>query len=105
MVRRVGEIVGADRKGAIFHGRGELNFAKQWFAENTNPDRKEGTLSDVLRGMIEDGQKVLATEYNDAVERIELYNAALDQAFLEGVTSTMSARSVRQRNQPLRINR
>ena len=46
----VAEIIGVDRKGAIWEGRDDLNFAKQWFAENTNPDRREGSLSDVLPG-------------------------------------------------------
>jgi Malic enzyme, NAD binding domain len=31
-------------------GRGDLNAAKLWFAENTNPERRDGTLSEVLPG-------------------------------------------------------
>jgi malate dehydrogenase (oxaloacetate-decarboxylating) len=46
----VGEIIGVDRKGAIWEGRDDLNVAKLWFAEHTNPDRREGTLSEVLPG-------------------------------------------------------
>lgn len=46
----VGEVIGVDRKGAIWEGRDELNVAKLWFAEHTNRDRREGTLSDVLPG-------------------------------------------------------
>jgi len=46
----VGEIVGCDRLGAIHSGRDRLNFAKEWFAEHTNPDRKGGTLREVLVG-------------------------------------------------------
>ena len=47
----VGEIVGVDRQGAVYEGRDELNFAKKWFAEHTNPDRKMGTLiRDVVWG-------------------------------------------------------
>jgi len=42
--------VGVDRKGAIWEGRDDLNVAKQWFAENTNPDRRTGSLSEVLPG-------------------------------------------------------
>ena len=30
--------------------RDSLNVAKEWFAENTNPDRKMGTLNDVIKG-------------------------------------------------------
>ena len=45
-----GEVVGVDSAGAVFDGRGNLNNWKQWFAENTNPDRKQGSLADVIRG-------------------------------------------------------
>jgi malate dehydrogenase (oxaloacetate-decarboxylating) len=46
----VAEIVGVDRKGAIWEGRDDLNVAKLWFAEHTNKERHEGTLSEVLPG-------------------------------------------------------
>jgi malate dehydrogenase (oxaloacetate-decarboxylating) len=46
----VGEIVGCDRAGAIYTGRSDLNSAKEWFAQNTNPSRKMGTISDVMHG-------------------------------------------------------
>jgi len=46
----VGEIVGVDRSGAVYQGRDDLNPAKQWFAEHTNPDRRMGTLQDVMVG-------------------------------------------------------
>ncbi len=46
----VPHVVGVDRKGAIWEGRDDLNSAKQWFAQNTNPDRVSGSLSDVLPG-------------------------------------------------------
>ena len=46
----VPSIVGVDRKGAIWPGRDDLNVAKRWFAENTNPDRRQGSLAQVLPG-------------------------------------------------------
>jgi malate dehydrogenase (oxaloacetate-decarboxylating) len=46
----VPHVVGVDRKGAIWEGRSDLNVAKQWFAEHTNPDRLTGTLGEVLPG-------------------------------------------------------
>ena len=46
----VAEIIGVDRKGAIWEGRDDLNVAKLWFAEHTNPERREGTLAEVLPG-------------------------------------------------------
>ncbi len=46
----VGEVVGVDRIGAIHAGRDGLNRVKRWFAANTNPDGKAGSLSEVLAG-------------------------------------------------------
>ena len=46
----VGHIVGADRRGAIYVGREGLNFAKQWFAEHTNQEGRQGELRDIIRG-------------------------------------------------------
>ncbi len=46
----VGSIVGVDRQGAVYDGRDNLNPAKQWFAENTNRDRRTGSISDVIAG-------------------------------------------------------
>ena len=46
----VDDIVGVDRIGAIHRGRDHLNFAKEWFADHTNHDRKAGTLQEVMRG-------------------------------------------------------
>ena len=43
-------IVGCDRQGAIYEGRGGLNVAKEWFAEHTNPDRVTGSLTDCMPG-------------------------------------------------------
>lgn len=39
-----------DRRGAIYEGRGDLNWIKTEMARVTNPDRKPGTLADALRG-------------------------------------------------------
>ncbi len=46
----VGEIVGCDREGSMYSGRSGMNSAKEWFANNTNPSRKMGVVSDVMRG-------------------------------------------------------
>ncbi len=46
----VPNVIGADRKGAVYNGRAELNVAKQWFAENTNPDGLQGELGALMRG-------------------------------------------------------
>ena len=46
----VQNVIGTDRQGAIFMGRDNLNFAKEWFAHHTNADRRSGSLSEVLPG-------------------------------------------------------
>jgi malate dehydrogenase (oxaloacetate-decarboxylating) len=47
----VTSIVGCDSKGAIYRGRKEgMNSMKEWFAENTNKDNLQGSLSDVMDG-------------------------------------------------------
>lgn len=45
-----GSIIGVDRQGAVYDGRDNLNSAKQWFAENTNPDKRQGTMGEVMAG-------------------------------------------------------
>ncbi|MBA2341456.1 MAG: NAD-dependent malic enzyme [Pyrinomonadaceae bacterium] len=47
----VRNIVGCDQKGAIYAGRREhMNWVKEWYAQNTNPMREEGSVHDVMRG-------------------------------------------------------
>ena len=46
----VRNIIGVDREGAVYNGRGNLNVAKQWFAENTNPEGRKGSLADIMPG-------------------------------------------------------
>jgi len=46
----VGNVVGCDRQGAVHTGRTDLNTSKQWFAENTNPERRTGSIAEVMPG-------------------------------------------------------
>jgi malate dehydrogenase (oxaloacetate-decarboxylating) len=46
----VENIIGADRKGAIHNGRDDLNEAKRRLAEETNPEQRTGTLSEIMPG-------------------------------------------------------
>jgi len=46
----VRNIVGCDRQGAVYDGREGLNSSKQWFAEHTNPEGLQGSISDVMPG-------------------------------------------------------
>ncbi len=43
-------IIGVDSQSAVHIGREGLNSWKQWFAENTNPDDRHGSLSEVIAG-------------------------------------------------------
>ncbi len=45
--------------------------------------RGAAKISKKLQGMIEQGQRVLATEYNEAVDRIQDYNKVLDEYFVD----------------------
>lgn len=47
----VENIIGFDRTGAIYKGRpGGMNFMKEWFAQNTNPEGFQGNVSEALEG-------------------------------------------------------
>jgi malate dehydrogenase (oxaloacetate-decarboxylating) len=47
----VKNIIGFDRMGAIYKGRGEhMNYMKDWFADNTNPTLFKGSIEDALEG-------------------------------------------------------
>src|SRR5919202_1817747 len=47
----VRKIIGCDRRGAIYKGRTEnMNFMKEWYAENTNPEGIRGGMDEAVRG-------------------------------------------------------
>ncbi|MGH2684557.1 MAG: NAD(P)-dependent malic enzyme, partial [Actinomycetota bacterium] len=46
----VPNVIGVDRAGAIYEGRSDLNPAKQWMAEHTNPERRRGAIHEVMPG-------------------------------------------------------
>lgn len=51
MAAGVQNIVGCDQTGALYEGRTEnMNWVKDWYARNTNPDRESGTIHDVMAG-------------------------------------------------------
>ena len=43
-------IVGVDHAGVVHEGRDDLDSSKRWFAENTNPHKLEGSITDVIGG-------------------------------------------------------
>ncbi|HEX8920485.1 MAG TPA: malic enzyme-like NAD(P)-binding protein, partial [Pyrinomonadaceae bacterium] len=51
MAAGVKNIVGCDQTGALYRGRTEnMNWVKEWYAQNTNPDNEHGGVHDVMRG-------------------------------------------------------
>lgn len=51
MAAGVTNIIGCDTTGAIFEGRTEnMNWVKDWYARNTNPNKEHGTIHDVIKG-------------------------------------------------------
>jgi malate dehydrogenase (oxaloacetate-decarboxylating) len=51
MAAGVKNIIGCDTTGAIYQGRKEnMNWVKDWYARNTNPDGETGTVHDVIKG-------------------------------------------------------
>ncbi|HZQ83503.1 MAG TPA: NAD-dependent malic enzyme [Acidimicrobiales bacterium] len=46
----VPNVIGVDRKGAVYQGRADLNASKQWLAENSNPEQRAGALHEVMPG-------------------------------------------------------
>lgn len=44
-------IVGCDQTGALYRGRREnMNWMKDWYTQNTNPNEEQGTIHDVIKG-------------------------------------------------------
>jgi malate dehydrogenase (oxaloacetate-decarboxylating) len=51
----ISEIIGCDRRGAVSVDRedyvsDEMHHVKRWFAESSNPDRRDGSPADVIEG-------------------------------------------------------
>ena len=51
MAAGVKNIVGCDQTGALYRGRKEnMNWMKDWYAQNTNPSNEHGTVHHVIKG-------------------------------------------------------
>ncbi len=47
----VRNVVGCDQEGALYRGRKErMNWIKDWYAQNTNPENEKGTVHEVIKG-------------------------------------------------------
>ena len=51
MAAGVENIVGCDQTGALWAGRTDnMNWVKDWYARNTNPNKEKGSVHDVIKG-------------------------------------------------------
>src|SRR5256714_4103805 len=51
MAAGVRNIIGCDQTGALYRGRKEnINWVKDWYAQNTNPNEEKGTVHEVIKG-------------------------------------------------------
>ena len=50
MAAGVQNVVGCDTSGSVYRGRNEnMNWVKDWFARNTNPDNEKGDIHKIIR--------------------------------------------------------
>ncbi len=51
MAAGVTNIIGCDQTGALYEGRTEnMNWVKDWYARNTNPNKEKGKIQEVIKG-------------------------------------------------------
>ena len=51
MAAGVKNIIGCDQAGALYRGRtGNMNWVKDWYAQNSNPNNEQGTVHEVIKG-------------------------------------------------------
>ncbi|HKO43906.1 MAG TPA: malic enzyme-like NAD(P)-binding protein [Pyrinomonadaceae bacterium] len=51
MAAGVKNIIGCDQEGTIYRGRkARMNWVKDWYAQNTNPNEEKGTVHDAIKG-------------------------------------------------------
>jgi len=51
MAAGVKNIIGCDQTGVIYRGRKQnMNWLKDWYAQNTNPENEQGIVHDVIKG-------------------------------------------------------
>ncbi len=51
MAAGVKNIIGCDQSGAIYEGRKEnMNWVKDWYARNSNPNKEKGSIHDIIKG-------------------------------------------------------
>jgi malate dehydrogenase (oxaloacetate-decarboxylating) len=75
MAAGVKRIIGCDQTGALYEGRAErMNWVKDWYARNTNPDKEKGTIHDVIK----DADVFLGLSVPGTIDENDLKNMAAD---------------------------
>ncbi|MDW8304690.1 MAG: malic enzyme-like NAD(P)-binding protein [Acidobacteriota bacterium] len=68
-------LIGCDQSGAIYEGRQEnMNWIKEWYAKNTNPNKEKGSVHDVIKG----ADVFLGLSVSGLLTREDLKNMAKD---------------------------
>ncbi len=71
----VKNIIGCDTTGALYEGRTEnMNWVKDWYARNTNPNKETGTIKDVIKG----ADVFFGLSVPGVIDRADLQNMAVD---------------------------
>lgn len=70
----VNNIIGCDRRGALYQGRDNLDVTKSWYAEHTNPAQEKGSLHDVIKG----ADVFIGLSGPDLLEQQDIKNMAKD---------------------------
>src|SRR5205814_6986566 len=75
MAAGVKNIIGCDTTGAIYQGRKEnMNWVKDWYARNTNPDAEQGMIHEVIKG----ADVFLGLSAPGVIDETDLKNMARD---------------------------
>jgi malate dehydrogenase (oxaloacetate-decarboxylating) len=75
MAAGVKNIVGCDTTGALYEGRAEnMNWVKDWYARNTNPNKEKGTVHDVIK----DADVFFGLSVPGVIDQTDLKNMAKD---------------------------
>ncbi len=75
MAAGVKNIVGCDTTGAVYNGRTEnMNWVKDWYARNTNPDAEKGSIHDCMKG----ADVFLGLSAPGVIDETDLTNMAKD---------------------------
>lgn len=75
MAAGVKNIIGCDQKGALYEGRTEhMNWVKDWYVRNTNPNKEKGSVHDIIKG----ADVFIGLSASGVIDQTDLKNMAPD---------------------------